>query len=287
MTRICIFDIETVPDIEGFSRLRGLDARTPAAEKYDIIKAERRAEVGNEFMRHHLHKIVAIAVCFIVQEHNAPPKIYIDSLGNKHQDNLNQDDNKQTNTTHEVDEKAIINHFFHGIETHQPTLVSWNGSGFDLPVLNYRALIHGISAPSFWDVGQHKPERKWQNYLSRYQWQHIDLMDVLSFYQPRATASLSDMAVLCGFPGKLGIDGGDVLALYQAGNLAEIEQYCETDVMTTYLLYLRFCLLRGELNPETYRLQVAHFHDYLQQRATQKPHYRAFLEAWQYEAATP
>ena len=108
-------------------------------------------------------------------------------------------------------EAELIQRFYDGIERYTPQLVSWNGGGFDLPVLHYRALIHGVAAARYWDWGDDDKEFKWNNYLSRYHTRHLDLMDVLAMYQPRANAPLDQMAKLCGFPGKLGMDGSKVL----------------------------------------------------------------------------
>ena len=97
--------------------------------------------------------------------------------------------------------------FFNTVERHVPQLVSWNGGGFDLPVLHYRGLRHGVVASKYWDLGEDDREFKWNNYIGRYHLRHLDLMDLLAMYQPRANAPLDAMAKLCGFPGKLGMDG--------------------------------------------------------------------------------
>ncbi len=131
----------------------------------------------------------------------------------------------------------------------RPTLVSWNGSGFDLPVLNYRALRHGVRAHRYWEVGETDREFRYNNYLSRFHWRHIDLMDVLSGYGASGRGSLDTVAQLLGLPGKLGIGGAHVWSSFQRGELAAIRDYCETDVLNTYLIYLRFQLIRGELEP--------------------------------------
>ena len=102
--------------------------------------------------------------------------------------------------------------FFNALEKHVPQLVSWNGGGFDLPVLHYRGLRHGVVADKYWDMGEDDREFKWNNYISRYHMRHLDLMDLLAMYQPRANAPLDAMAKLCGFPGKLGMDGSAVYA---------------------------------------------------------------------------
>lgn len=260
MQNICVFDIETIPDSAAICRLKGVDASALSeAEQFDVAKLHRRAEVGNDFMRHHLHRVVAISACVYM---NGKHKVA--SLGEV-----------------EDDEKTIIERFFKLIDNYKPVLVSWNGSGFDLPVLNYRALFHGVSAPTYWDVGHFDNGMKWSNYLSRFQWQHIDLMDVIAGYQMRTVAPLDDIAKLCGFPGKLATDGSAVLDLYQANDIKAIRDYCETDVLNTYLVYLRFELMRGMLLTEQYEQRLAEVKTYLEKQ--NKPHFQEFLTAW----ATP
>jgi predicted PolB exonuclease-like 3'-5' exonuclease len=106
--------------------------------------------------------------------------------------------------TPDDDEPELVRRFFDLIDKHTPQLVSWNGGGFDLPVLNYRALIHGVTARKYWDWGDDDREFKFNSYLGRYHTRHLDLMDVLAMYQPRARAGLDAIARLCGYPGKLG-----------------------------------------------------------------------------------
>ncbi len=257
MQNICVFDIETIPDSASICRLKGVDStKLSKNEQFDLAKLHRRSEAGNEFMRHHLHKVVAISACvYINGKHKVASLADTDS-----------------------DEKTIIERFFSLIDNYQPVLVSWNGNGFDLPVLHYRSLFYGISAPTYWDVGHFDSSNKWSNYLSRFQWQHIDLMDVVSGYQGRTVAPLNDVAKLCGFPGKLDTDGSAVLDLYQADNVKAIRDYCETDVLNTYLVYLRFELLRGLLLQPQYEERIAELKTYLQQQ--KKTHFDEFLVAW-------
>ena len=101
-------------------------------------------------------------------------------------------------------EAKLVADFFKIVERYTPQLVSWNGGGFDLPVLHYRALVHGIAASRYWDIGEDDRDFKCNNYIGRYHTRHLDLMDVLAMYQPRAAAPLDALAKLCGFPGKLG-----------------------------------------------------------------------------------
>lgn len=226
-----IFDIETVPDTQAGRRLYDLNNLTDK-QVAESMFAKRRVETnGSEFLRHHCHKIVAISVVYRSRDF-----VKVWSLGDL-----------------ESSEKQIIERFYAGIEKYLPTIVSWNGSGFDLPVLHYRSLLHAVPAAKYWEVGENDPSFKWNNYINRFQYRHIDLMDVLSGYQGRASAKLDEIAILLGFPGKMGMSGAKVWDNYQAGDLESIRNYCETDVLNTYLVYLRFELIRGNLSPERYQ----------------------------------
>jgi hypothetical protein len=175
-------------------------------------------------------------------------------------------------------EADLIQRFFDGIEKYTPQLVSWNGGGFDLPVLHYRALIHGLSAPRYWEMGDDDREFKWNNYISRYHTRHLDLMDLLALYQPRANVPLDEMAKLIGFPGKLGMDGSQVWRAYRRGEIAAIRNYCETDVVNTFLVYLRFQLMRGMLTRQQYAAECEVVRTHLAQLPDE--HWKEFLAAW-------
>ena len=253
---IFVFDIETIPDVEGGRRvyeLEGLSDRDVAA----VMFHKRRQETGDsDFLRHPLHRVVAISAVLRTAD-----RFNVWSLG-----------------TPESTEADIIRRFFDGIERYAPTMVSWNGSGFDLPVLHYRALIHGLSAPRYWDTGDVDRDAKWNNYISRFHWRHIDLMDVIAGYQNRAVAPLDQVATLLGLPGKMGMSGAKVWDHYLDGDIVGIRNYCETDVLNTYLVYLRFELMRGKLTQASYLAECNVVRDAL--KSENKPHLTAFLEAW-------
>jgi len=252
---VLVFDIETVPDVEGARRLNGFeglsDAQVAAAMHF-----ERRQNSGSDFVRHHLQRIVAISA---VLRSGSQLKVW--SLG-----------------TPASGEAELIQRFFDGVGKYVPTLVSWNGSGFDLPVLHYRALLHGIAAPRYWDTGEDEPAFRYNHYLGRFHWRHTDLMDVLAAYQPRAAAPLDEIATLIGAPGKMGMHGGKVWGAFQAGEIEAIRQYCETDVLNTYLVWLRFELLRGHLGAEGYGAECRLLRDWL--RNAEAVHFAEFLARW-------
>jgi predicted PolB exonuclease-like 3'-5' exonuclease len=260
MKPVLVFDIETIPDVAGLRRLNDLPAGLSDDEVAELAFQQRRAKTGNDFLQLHLQRIVTISCVLRTSE---GLKVW----------SLSEPD---------LNEGAIIQRFFDGIEKFTPQIVSWNGGGFDLPVLHYRGMLHGVAAPRYWDLGDgdyaDSRDFKWNNYISRYHTRHLDLMDLLALYNGRANAPLDDLAKLFGFPGKLGMDGGKVWEAWQGGKIAEIRDYCETDVINTYLVYNRFRRLRGELTAEE---EVAEGEFVKAQLAKiGAPHWQEFLAAW-------
>src|SRR5438552_714570 len=235
MTPTLVFDIETVPAVAGLRRIHALPPSLSDADVLDWALQQRRAATGNDFLPVHLQRVVAIACAL-----REGAGLRIASVG------IAGDS-----------EPELIRRFFDLVDKHTPQLVSWNGGGFDLPVLGHRALIHGITAARFWDWGDEDRDFKFNSYLGRYHTRHLDLMDVLAMYQPRSYAGLDAMARLAGFPGKLGVGGSAVAASVASGRLADVRNYCECDVMNTYLLYLRFRLMRGEMDAAEYARELA------------------------------
>ena len=259
---VLVFDLETVPDVHTGRRLYALEG---LSDKHVAEIMFRRSfdQSGSEFLRHHLHQIVAIAAVLRTGE-----KFRVWSLGEPGSD-----------------EKELIKRFFDGIERYTPTLVSWNGGGFDLPVLHCRSMLHGVSAPRYWETGDDDGNFRFNNYLVRYHQRHTDLMDVLSGYQPRASVKLQEMATLLGFPGKLGMDGSKVWDAYQTGDIESIRSYCETDALNTYLVYLRYQLIRGRLNTASYEAEHKKLRAHLEQGDAK--HWGEFLSAWTSNSCHP
>jgi len=255
MTPILVCDIETIPDCAGIRKIYDLPAELPDQDVAEVAFQKRRVQSGTDFLALHLHRVVVIS-CVLRNDDGV--KLF--SLGEP-----------------EVDEAAAIQRFFEGINRYVPQLVSWNGRGFDLPVLANRALIHGVTAACFWDTGADNKDFKWSNYINRFHDRHLDLMDVLSLYGGRGSP-LDELARLAGFPGKLGIGGGAVWESYRAGKLESIRNYCEADTANTYLLFLRFQLLRCVYTPERYQSECGLLRAALEKRP--EPHWREFLSLW-------
>lgn len=252
---VLAFDIETVPDVDAGRRLYGLEG-LPDDQVGRAMFHLRHQESGSDFLRHPLHRVVAISVALRDRD-----RFRLWSLGDL-----------------ESPERDLVHRFFDGIERYTPTLVSWNGLGFDLPVLHYRSLLHGVAAPRYWETGEEDPGFRWNNYLSRFHQRHTDLMDVLSAYQGRAAAPLEVVATLLGLPGKMGQSGAQVWDRYLAGDLAGIRDYCELDVLNTYLVYLRLELVRGRLDPQGHARECQLVRDTL--AGDERPHLQSLLRAW-------
>lgn len=248
---VLVFDIETVPDAGTGRSLLGLDGLDDAAV-VQAMASQRLQARGSEFQPAHLQRIVAISAVL-----RSGDSLRVWSLGEPGSD-----------------EAELVQRFFEGIDKYRPVLVSWNGSGFDLPVLHYRALKHGVCAPRYWATDG---EAKWDNYLGRYQFRHTDLMDVLALYNGRNYAPLHEIAVLLGLPGKLGMNGSQVYPAFREGRIDEIRAYCETDVLNTYLVYLRFLLMRG-CDRDAFAAEVARVRRYLADSPAK--HWAEFLAAW-------
>jgi predicted PolB exonuclease-like 3'-5' exonuclease len=250
-----VFDIETVPDTDLGRRLYGLKGLSDE-HVAQIMFTKRRQETGSEFLSHEQHRVVAISVVMRTRD-----SLKVWSLGDEGSS-----------------ERDLLVRFFDGLDKYTPDLVSWNGAGFDLPVLHYRTLLHGVTAARYWETGEGDSSFRYSNYLSRFHWRHVDLMDVLSGFQGRGRASLNDVSTLLGFPGKIGLHGGQVWEVFLQGGLARIRDYCEIDVLNTYLVFLRFQLVRGRLTAAEYAAEIARVRRLVEESAA--AHLREFAAAW-------
>lgn len=260
-----VFDIETIPDTSVASRLAPTDATDEgelraALEKYHLGITDGK----NPFLRAPFHKIVAIS--FLEAE-------------------IQQDANKESYLLQELrsggkvgaSEKELLQGFFSHLQKKRARLISFNGRHFDMAVLRYRAMVHGIAAPWLYQSGD-----KWNNYTSRYSedW-HCDLADVLSDFGASVKLRLNEICAALSFPGKLGVDGSAVTELYDTGKIAAIRDYCETDVLNTYLVYLRYMLFKGKLEATHYNRAITDVVSLLENERGTRPHLGEFLDAWQ------
>jgi predicted PolB exonuclease-like 3'-5' exonuclease len=237
MSNVIAWDIETVPDIKGFAAANGHDGRSDD---------EIRAAIGDKFPKHIYHSILCIGalVAYRQDGHWA-----VDALGAPH--------------IGERSEKALITSFVDRIAELSPQLVMFNGSSFDLPVLRYRAMVHGVAAPGL----------ALRPYFNRYTEDAVDLCDVLSSYSPQGKATLHELCRVMGLPGKPeGMSGEEVEKYYHDGHIREIAEYCESDVVNTYRLWLRYELFRGRLTDGEFQASELSLVNFIKARGNTKPH---------------
>jgi 3'-5' exonuclease len=159
---LIVWDLETVPDLRGFAAANGHDGKS------DL---EIREAMGDKFPKHIYHSIICIGA-LVARRDNAHWEMT--ALGAPH--------------IGERSEKELIIGFVNRIAELSPQLVTFNGSGFDLPVLRYRAMVHAIPA-----VGLTQ-----RPYFHRYSDDAIDLCDVLSSYSSQAKVSLHELCKVMG-----------------------------------------------------------------------------------------
>jgi predicted PolB exonuclease-like 3'-5' exonuclease len=256
---VLVFDIETIPDIDGLRLLNPEGHALTDEQVHATWLQERQAKGQSDFLPLYLQRVLVISCVFRSSE-----GLRIHSFTDRDG----------------ASEGKIVQTFYNAIEKHTPQLVSWNGSGFDLPVLHYRGLRHGVVADKYWDMGDDDREFKWNNYIARYHQRHLDLMDLLAMYTAKNNAPLDALAKLCGFPGKLGMDGSQVYAQYLAGQTDDIQNYCETDVMNTYLMYCRYQKMRGGFTEKEYDTEIEFVQSTLGELTPHAPHWKEYLAAW-------
>lgn len=259
-----VFDIETIPATDAVPNLTGFTEPDTQARRDELSRYHLEITDGrNDFPRQPFHQVVAIS--FLEAE--------IDRSGGGETYLLKE---LRTGGEEGFDEKRLLQGFFGYFERLRPRLVSFNGRGFDLPVLKYRAMVHGVQAPLL-----HNTDNKWENYTARYatDW-HCDLMEALSDFGASARIKLNEVASVLGLPGKFGVDGSQVAPMYDEGRIGDIRDYCETDVLNTYLVYLRYQHHRGILSTAAHDRAVADVITMIEAESAARPHLGQFMEAW-------
>ncbi len=244
MNTLIVWDLETVLDVGGFALANDLVGKT---------EAEIRDIIGDKFPKHIYHSIVCIGA---LVAHREPDCWAIDALGAPH--------------VGERSEKDLIQGFVDKVAELSPQLVTFNGSSFDLPVLRYRAMINGVSASGL----------SARQYFHRYTEDAVDLCDALSSFSSQAKATLNELSKIMGLLGKpYGIDGSKVGQYYREGKIKEIADYCETDIVNTYRIWLRYELFRGKLTPIQFQFSEQKLGEFIKARANAKPHLDGMIGA--------
>jgi predicted PolB exonuclease-like 3'-5' exonuclease len=236
-SNVIVWDIETVPDLPGFAAAHGFCGKSD--EKV-------RTALGEKFPKHVYHSIVCIGA---LVAHRETERWVVDALGAPH--------------CGERSEKDLIAAFVGRIAELTPQLVTFNGNSFDLPVLRYRALVNRVAALRL----------STRPYFNRYTEDAIDLCDVLSAFSSKGKATLHELCRVMGLPGKPdGMDASEVARYHRNGRIQDIADYCETDIVNTYRVWLRYELFRGKLTEKELEASEANLGDYIKAQSNTKPH---------------
>ncbi|WP_265038354.1 3'-5' exonuclease [Wolbachia endosymbiont (group A) of Hylaeus communis] len=262
LNSLLVFDIETIPDVNSCKNLLNISDDSSVEEKRDAL-TKYHLEITNgqnSFLRQPFYLVVVISFLLCNISYQSGYEVFtLQEI--------------RSGGTLNSSEKELVKGFFNYISEKKPRLVSFNGRTFDIPVLKYRAMVHGIQAEYF-----HKAGDKWNSYNQRYSsdW-HCDLLESLSDFGASARVKMNEVCAAFNLPGKIGVDGSQVMDLYDSGKIQEIRDYCETDVINTYLIYLRFMHHQGRITTESYNKSA----EELLLECEKKEYLKKFKEEWE------
>ncbi len=227
---ICIFDCETIPDVELVKSEFTLEGNAYEVSKEAFSLQEEKS--GYSFLPIPFHQVVAISA------------VICDDFGKF----------QKVSSIEGESEKEMIKNFLHFIDKKEPKLVSFNGRSFDMPMLMIRAMKYNLSCFAYFEKDNRELNKsKWDNYRSRYSDRfHVDLMDHIGEFGAVRGLKLDLLCKMAGLPGKFDVHGDEVTELYYQNEIKKIKEYCESDVLNTYWLYLKYELLKGNVTKEEY-----------------------------------
>lgn len=270
--RVWAFDLEWVPDPLAGRLLHGLPSSLESPR--EIMEVMWRAGGASEddptpFLKTVLCRIASIAVIERrVKSASDEPTLSLLSLP---KDPTNAEESREAN---------LVSTFLEAVGKHRPQLVGFNSQDADLKILIQRGVILGVQAAGF----AHRPDKPWEgvDYFARGSDWNIDLKEILGGWG-KSVPSLNELAVQSGIPGKMGVDGNDVAALWLDGRLAEIVAYNEFDALTTYLVWLRMAHFAGFFSASEYEREQGHVRALIERESADgaKPHLARYLAEWE------
>ena len=257
--RYLIFDVEAVGDGDLIQRVRYPDDELTPREATDRFREELLEQTGRDVLPPTFVVPISVAVAKVTGDFRLRDLTVLDA--------------PQFRPEH------IVRKFWQGwLHYDRPTFVTFNGRGYDLPLMEFGAFRHGISLPAWFNV----ESRSFEQARNRYNIdRHIDLQDLFSnFSAVRINGGLNLMSNLIYKPGKSGIDGSQVQGLYYDGEAEKINDYCRCDVLDTYFVFLRSRVLIGRISIEEEADRVDEAHELLEAQADDHPAYQHYLEFW-------
>lgn len=257
-----VFDIETIPDTKAAKRLLNLESNDENFLREALTKYHLEITDGkNSFLRQPFWRVISISFleAEIVRDFNGLEFYRIKDI-------RSGGDLSST-------ESDLVKGFFSHLKKNISRLVSFNGKNFDLPVLKYSAMKNEVEAAWLYKMGD-----KWNNYNQKFSldW-HCDLADAFSDFGASAKVKMNELCAAFNLPGKIGVDGSQVMQMFDEGKLQEIRNYCETDVINTYLLYLVYQHHNGSISKDSFTKCKLELIEFLQRNSETKPHFKEFL----------
>lgn len=255
--RYFIFDIESVADGDLISKVRYPGENLSPEKAIETYAAERMEQFGSEFIPYTFHLPVSIAVVKINSDFEILDIVTLDAP--------------------EYRPHVLTKLFWEGWKAYKmPTLVTFNGRSFDIPLLELSAFRFGIPIPEWFNIYA----KSWEQKRGRYnQGSHLDLQEVITnFGATRLNGGLNLCANIVGRPGKMGVAGHMVQSLYNEGKMQEINDYCRCDVLDTYFVFLRTAVLMGEITLDREIELVEHTQAWLADQAKEYPVYQEYLD---------
>jgi len=254
-----VFDVETVGDGDLIARVKYPAEKLSAAEALARFRAQLLAEKGKDILPTTFTLPIALAIAKVDASYRLIDLSVLDPPLYRPYE--------------------ITKRFWQGWQHYgRPILVTFNGRGYDVPVLELAAYRYGISVPAWFNVEAKSFEQSRHRYNLD---AHIDLCDLFSnFGAAQVAGGLNLLANLIGKPGKNKIDGSKVQDMYDAGQAEELNDYCRCDVLDTYFVFLRSRVLLGKLSLEDEHIIVAETKQWLEAQAPSSPAYRHYLEHW-------
>lgn len=255
-----VFDVESVADGDLIAKIRYPGDDLNAKQAIERYRAELLEKYESEFIPYTFQIPISIAIMKVDKNLQLIDIVTLDDP--------------------QYRPEVITKQFWQGWEHYQrPSLVSFNGRSFDIPLLELAAFRYGISVPNWFNIF----DKSWEQRRGRYnQRSHIDLQDMLTnFGASRFNGGLNLVANLLGKPGKMGIAGHMVQDLFSEGQVQRINDYCRCDVLDTYFVFLRFSVLLGKISIDQELERVAHAKQWLRDHSEKEPAYRDYLEKWQ------
>ncbi len=244
---ICVFDIESVPDIELLKNVYNYEG-----DSINICKqafATQKEISGSEFLPLCFHKIISIA------------SVLADDFGN-----FIKVGHFARNANIDNREQVLLEEFSAFLNKQNPRLVSFNGRGYDMPLIGVRSLKYNINLHGYYEVDNNQiGKNKWENYRQRYSERfHLDLYDTLGNYGAIRSLSLDALCKMSGIMGKYDVDGSQVYEIiFKENDLEKVDYYCQSDVLNTYWLFLKFELTKGMLQLSDYVANLVKMRDSL------------------------